>query len=335
MEQDWAQSLERKDTEKLVTGILEQIVNNAVDIAQLKTVVRTPSVPPAPPQEPTNIFQQMDTPVCDWCMEPLVQAQAMNIQSVEAQVHNRPITPDIRSPRSEDSWPSTPRGTPSRLHVGGTPSSTPSRPQEAVPTRLMVSPSVAQGISLDEGGLPMDQSGLMETYMGGRPRMQEGDTEVTEEAPSGQDTSAKESIGDSTMVALRTKKHKLSLEWSAERGIMIVTAETMEEGEVTGDPVFQSKCKDIVKGKNIGNRAGHGRKKTKTTKTQDVEVAPISIQEHLSTVFTGGPKEGGGSQTTFTTSMYKHFKEEQKQLRKDAANPSYGGKGRGKGGVHK
>ena len=116
---------------------------------------------------------------------------------------------------------------------------------------------------------------------------------------------------------------------------MIVTAETMEEGEVTGDPVFQSKHKDIVKGKDISNRVGCGRKKTKTTKTQDVEVAPISIQEHLSTLFTGGPKEGGGSQTTFTTSMYKRFKEEQKQLRKDAANPSYNGKGRGKGGVHK
>ena len=39
----WAQALERKDTEKLVTGILEQIVNDAVDIAQLRTVVRTPT----------------------------------------------------------------------------------------------------------------------------------------------------------------------------------------------------------------------------------------------------------------------------------------------------
>ena len=63
--------------------------------------------------------------------------------------------------------------------------------------------------------------------------------------------------------------------------------------------------------------------------------APISIQEHLSTVFTGGPKEEGTSKATFATSMYKHFKEEQKHLRKDAANPSYGGKGRGKRGVHK
>ena len=174
VEQVWVQSLERKDTEKLVTGILEQIVNDTVDIAQLKTVVHTPSVPPAPPPEPTNVFQQMDTPVRDWCMEPLLQAQALSVQSVKAQVHNRLVTPDIRSSCSEDSWPNTPRVTPSRPHVGGTPTSTPSRPQEAVPTRPMVSPSVAQGISLDKRGLPMDQSGLMETYMRGRPRVQEG-----------------------------------------------------------------------------------------------------------------------------------------------------------------
>ena len=126
VEQVWAQSLERKDTEKLVTGILEQIVNDAVDIAQLKTVVCTPSVPPTPAHEPVNVFQQMDTPVHDWCMEPILQAQAMSVQSVEAQVHNRPVTPDIRSPHREDSWLGTPRGTPSRPRVGGTPSSTPS-----------------------------------------------------------------------------------------------------------------------------------------------------------------------------------------------------------------
>ena len=93
VEQVWAQALERKDTEKLVTGILEQIVNDAVDIAQMKTVVRTPRVPVAPVQEPGDVFQQMDTPVRDWCMEPMVQAQAMN---VEAQVHSRPVTPDMR-----------------------------------------------------------------------------------------------------------------------------------------------------------------------------------------------------------------------------------------------
>ena len=330
VEQVWAQALERKDTEKLVTGILEQIVNDAVDIAQLKTVVRTPRVPPAPVQEPGDVFQQMDTPVRDWCMEPLLQAQAMN---VEAQVHSRPITPDMRSPRSEDSWP---RGTPSRPRVGGTPSSTPSGPpRESLPTRPMVSPNVARGISLDEGGLPMEQSGLVETYMGGRPPVQGGDLEVTEETPSGQETSAKESGGNSPRVASRTKKRKCSSERSAEREGMIVTAETVEEGEVMGDPVFQSKRKDIIKGKDIGNRAGRGRRKAKTVKTQEVSAAPVSIQDQLSAVFPEGPKPGERSQGTFASSMYKCFKEEQKQLRKDAANPAYGGKGRGKTGPHK
>ena len=65
VEQVWAQSLERRETEKLVTGILEQIVSDAVDIAQLRTVVRTPTVPVAPPTEPTNVFEQMDMPVRD------------------------------------------------------------------------------------------------------------------------------------------------------------------------------------------------------------------------------------------------------------------------------
>ena len=63
VEQVWAQSLERRETEKLVTGILEQIVSDAVDIAQLCTIVRTPTVPVAPPTEPANVFEQMDMPV--------------------------------------------------------------------------------------------------------------------------------------------------------------------------------------------------------------------------------------------------------------------------------
>ena len=114
---------------------------------------------------------------------------------------------------------------------------------------------------------------------------------------------------------------------------MVITMETLEEGEGTGEPVFQAKRKDIVKGKDIGNRASCAKKKKKATET--VQERPVSIQEQLSTVFTGGPKEESGSKTTFATSMYKHFKEEQKQLQKDAADLSYGGKGRGKGGAHK
>ena len=139
-------------------------------------------------------------------------------------------------------------------------------------------------------------------------------------------------MGDSPRVALRGKKRRRSSERSAECGKMTVTAETIEEGEGTGEPVFQAKRKDIVKGKDIGNRASHAKKK-KATET--VQEKPVSIQEQLSTVFSGGPKEASRSKTTFATSMYKRFKEEQKQLQKDAVDPSYGGKGRGKGGAHK
>ena len=42
---------------------------------------------------------------------------------------------------------------------------------------------------------------------------------------------------------------------------MVVTAETMEERETMGKPVFQAKRKDIVKGKDIGNRASELRER--------------------------------------------------------------------------
>ena len=180
-------------------------------------------------------------------------------------------------------------------------------------------------------GYQWSKPDLSRPTWGGRPRVQEEEPEAMEETPSGQDTSAKESVGDSPRVALRGKKHKRSSERSAEHVKMMVTTETMEEGEGMGEPVFQAKRKDIVKGKDIGNRASRAKKKA----TETVQVKPVSIQEQLSTVFPGGSKEESGSKTTFTTSMYKRFKEEQKQLRKDAANPSYGGKGKGKGGAHR
>ena len=62
----------------------------------------------------------------------------------------------------------------------------------------------------------MDQAGLVETYMGGRPRLQEEEVETAEETPSGQDTSAKESVGDSPRVALKGRKCKHSSECTAE-----------------------------------------------------------------------------------------------------------------------
>ena len=108
---------------------------------------------------------------------------------------------------------------------------------------------------------------------------------MAEETPSGQDTSAKESVGDSPRVALRGRKCKHSSERSAEREKMVVTAETMEEGEAMGEPVFQAKRKDIVKGKDIGNRASQAKRKA----TETAQTKPISIQEQLSAVFPRGP----------------------------------------------
>ena len=62
----------------------------------------------------------------------------------------------------------------------------------------------------------MDQAGLVETYMGGRPRLQEEEVEMAEETPSRQDTSAKESVGDSPRVAPKGRKRKCSLERTTE-----------------------------------------------------------------------------------------------------------------------
>ena len=42
---------------------------------------------------------------------------------------------------------------------------------------------------------------------------------------------------------------------------MVVTVETMEEGEAMGEPVFQVKRKDIVKSKDIGNRVSQAKRK--------------------------------------------------------------------------
>ena len=85
-----------------------------------------------------------------------------------------------------------------------------------------------------------------------------------------------------------------------------------------------------MKGKDIGNRASQAKRKA----TETAPTKPISIQEQLSAVFPGGSRKDSESKATFATSMYKRFKEEQKQLQKDAADPTYGGKGRGKGGAH-
>ena len=50
-----------------------------------------------------------------------------------------------------------------------------------------------------------------------------------------------------------------------------------------GEPVFQAKRKDIVKGKDIGNRASQAKRKA----TETAPTKPISIQEQLKAVFPG------------------------------------------------
>ena len=97
---------------------------------------------------------------------------------------------------------------------------------------------------------------------------------------------------------------------------MTVTSETIDVGEPSssGEPVFKKRREDIIKGKDIRNRA----RKEKAAKES-------SIGTQLGEVFSQ-PK-------TYGTSLYKEFKKEQAQLRRDARNPKFGGKGVGKSGA--
>ena len=93
---------------------------------------------------------------------------------------------------------------------------------------------------------------------------------------------------------------------------MTVTSETVEVGEPSssGEPVFKSCRQDIIKGKDIGNRAARRMAKEPT------------IQEQLGEVFKPKPN-------TFSTSIYNQFCKEQAKLRRDTHNPNFG---RGVGG---
>ena len=245
-------------------------------------------------------------------------------------MHNieRAITPEIRSPSSSDSWV----GTPMHLGVGdtltqmpvGTPAGTPSRRQKT-PTP---SPRVLRGMQLnEEGGIPMDASGILPPYMQGcSPAVEEelspppGDqpeegeeVEDPEDSPEEEtegDTLAKESTAGSPRVPRAQKRRTASAQ-------MTVTSETIEIGEPSdsGEPVFKSQRQDIIRGKDIGNRAAR----------RAVE-AP-SIQEQLGEVFEQKPKP-----KTFGTSLYNQFRKEQAKLRRDGHNPRFGGRGKGKTG---
>ena len=335
-----------------MSTVIDRVAMESVNVTNVQTVVRAPTQgaptlqeiteePEQPPQE-VNVFNQMDTPVRDWYLEPLLgsgPSETVGTQIVEAQIHQgegRPVTPTIRSPTSEDSWPNTPQTTPVRPVVGGTPTQTPRRPLGGVtPGR---SPIVMRGFNLDEGGIPMEQSGLLEPHMMGcspayftqdpeDPRsshssastvilpVTERPSQAVEEEP---ETSAKESTGGSPKIPKNRKRRS-----SSERTRMTVSAET-----VVGNPVFETKRKDIVRGKDIGNRASRARRQPTATVTTVEDLMDAGEQPAAA----AAAQTGGTQQRTFATSLYGQLHQEQKKLRRDAQNPQYGGKGRGKTG---
>ena len=354
--QQWLrESLQRHKTENDISTIIDRVASESVNVMAVQTVVRTPTQglagPPLlreiaeepEPQPEDNVFNRMDTPVRDWFLEPVVQgestqtSQTVGTQLVEAQVHQgggRPVTPTIRSPTSENSWPNTPQHTPVRPMVGSTPTGTPKRSRDMLPVR---SPRVLRGLNLEEGGIPMDQSGLLETHMMGRsPAHFNEDPEELRSRHSSTSTvvlpitgdpihaveepesSAKESTGGSPRVPKVRKRRS-----SSERARMTVSAETVE-----GDPVFQTKRKDIVKGKDIGNRATRARRKPTATVTSEGG----STEQPVRTPTTVTGEVPPVPSKTFATSLYGQLHEEQKRLRRDARDPQYGGRGRGKAG---
>ena len=176
----------------------------------------------------------------------------------------------------------------------------------------------------------MEAPGLIPTYMHGwspavldEPseqqvpppvdRPEEEDEIAHQEESSDQETEGNTSAKESTAGSPRVPKTQKCKSVSAR---MTVTSETLDVGEPSssGEPVFKKRRKDIIKGKDIGNRA----RKEKAAKES-------SIGTQLGEVFSQ-PK-------TYGTSLYKEFKKEQAQLRRDAHNPKFGGKGVGKSGA--
>ena len=147
--------------------------------------------------------------------------------------------------------------------------------------------------------------------------MVQEDIETTEA-----ETSAKESTGGSPRVPKQRTRRT-----SSERTAMTVSSKTIE---LEGEPVFKARRKDILKGKDIGNQAWRGRSKTRESRPSAAAGSSRAleggetIEETLEEVF--------AEPLTHKMSLYKQFWEEQKNLRRDALNSKYGGKGIGKGG---
>ena len=143
LEKVWEESLDKEQVELFCKGIEEEVVTAAVQQAENHKV---------------QVFAQLDTPVRDW----VLGQQALAQLQVQVQVHQtpRPVTPTIQSPDAGEGWSpmstpehSTPRGTPRGTQVRG-PSvgSSPKTPVRGIPIDVY-------------GGIPVDQSGLVQTYM--------------------------------------------------------------------------------------------------------------------------------------------------------------------------
>ena len=318
LEDVWGTYLDKQRVATWAKGLLMELANTAVDMVEAKRTAQ--------------VFSQMDTPMRDWCLgQDLPQQQGSKgtqVQVVQVEVHRgtRPITPTMRSPVAGEGW--LPISNPDRPSIVGTPKSTPSRRP-----RVGGSLGVPQhSIPIDSGGLPMEHSGLLETYMRGvspayLPELQPEEG-ISQNEPEGavisetlpdiqevvdsedEDTSTKESTGGSPRVP-KSRKRKTS----SER--MIVTSETIES---EGTPVFKACRKAIVKGKDIGNHAAKSWKKNKTSTIGSTEGLTETIGETLGEVFVTPA-------LTHKTSLYKQYRKEQAALCHDAMNPNYGGKG--------
>ena len=143
LEKVWEESLDKEQVELFCKGIVEEMVTAAVQQAENRKA---------------QVFAQLDTPVRDWVLGQQVPSELQ----VQVQMHQtpRPVTPTIRSPDVGEGW--SPISTPEHSTPKGTPRGTPARgPSVGSSPKTPV-----RGIPVDVyGGIPVDQSGLVQTYM--------------------------------------------------------------------------------------------------------------------------------------------------------------------------
>ena len=144
LEKVWEESLDKKQVELVCKGIIEDVVTAAVQQAENRKTAQ--------------VFAQLDTPVRDWVLGQDAPSQLQ----VQVQVHQspRPVTPTICSPHAGEGW--SPVSTPEHSIPSGTPRGTPVRG----PSVGSIPKTPVTGIPIDVyGGIPEDQSGLVQTYM--------------------------------------------------------------------------------------------------------------------------------------------------------------------------